>query len=686
MNILICSQCSKAIRKNQNGIYCNNSNHWLHVKCTNLTNEEFKLLCKQDDDIPWCRNHCILDVLPFRNVTNSEFLEQHQFCSKKNLTFQLDPNELSELFVDDSIQLSNVSDIDYHDFFDISYYFSENSENIIANMQTQSSSFLITMHLNIRSLPANFDKLQSLLANMKLKPHILSINETWLKNNQKGEFNNLSNYVFISNNRTHSRGGGVALYVDDTLSFSVRDDISIMKEKICETLFIDVHFNKQETVTIGTIYRSPLNNNISHSNFADSLTSLLKTVKSSKNHTIIMGDFNYNLLEFDNPHVNDFVQIMYEHKFYPTINKPTRITTNSATLIDHIWTDISHCKISSGILVDCIADHLPILQSVQLKSPPVKNTKTGKRHISSSNISKLVKKLEIYNFSGIFAFTDVDSAYEKFIQQFCTIFDERFPITPTISKKKRGESWYDSELKDTHKAKQQLYKKLMRNPSKTNKQNYNKIRNKYDRMIKTKKQLHIKIKLDQHRCNLRETWKIINDLLGKKKQQHNSAIRLNGSLERDNIRIANHFKNYFSSVADSLAKKSPKSSIPFTNYLTSSISSSIFLKPTSCQEIKNVISTLKPKLSNGADKIPLKIIKFIPENVLNLLAWIFNLSLQQGKFPEKFKIAKIIPIHKKGDPKDVNNYRPISLLSSFSKILEKIVHCRLSCFFKTQFL
>ena len=168
----------------------------------------------------------------------------------------------------------------------------------------------------------------------------------------------------------------------------------------------------------------------------------------------------------------------------------------------------------------------------------------------------------------------------KFIQQFCTIFDECFPITPTISKKKRGETWYDSKLKDTHKAKQRLYKRLMRNPSKTNKQNYNKIKNKYDRMIKTKKQLHIKIKLDQHRCNLRETWKIINDLLGKKKQQHNSAIRLNGSLETDNIRIANHFNNYFSSVADSLAKKSPKSSIPFTNYLTSSISSSIFLKPT----------------------------------------------------------------------------------------------------------
>ena len=142
----------------------------MHVECVNLTNQEFKFLCKQDDAIPWCCNHCILDNLPFRNVTNSEFLEQHQFCSKKNLTFQLDSNELNELFVDDSIHLSNVNDINCNNFFDISYYFSENSENIIANIQTQSFFIFITMYINIRTLPANFNKLQSLLANMKLKP------------------------------------------------------------------------------------------------------------------------------------------------------------------------------------------------------------------------------------------------------------------------------------------------------------------------------------------------------------------------------------------------------------------------------------------------------------------------------------------------------------------------------------
>ena len=64
------------------------------------------------------------------------------------------------------------------------------------------------------------------------------------------------------------------------------------------------------------------------------------------------------------------------------------------------------------------------------------------------------------------------------------------------------------------------------------------------------------------------------------------------------------------------------------------------------------------------------------------MAWIFNLSFQQGKFLKKFEIVKIILIHKKGDPKDVNYCRPISLKLSFSKILEKIAHNRLSCFLK----
>ena len=89
---------------------------------------------------------------------------------------------------------------------------------------------------------------------------------------------------------------------------------------------------------------------------------------------------------------------------------------------------------------------------------------------------------------------------------------------------------------------------------------------------------------------------------------------------------------------------------------------------------------MKPKSSCGIDDIPSTVTKFTPNNILTALSHIFNLSLSQGKFIEHFKTAKIIPIYKKGDSKNITNYRPISLLSCFSKILEKIVQVRLTNF------
>ena len=83
-----------------------------------------------------------------------------------------------------------------------------------------------------------------------------------------------------------------------------------------------------------------------------------------------MGDLNYNLLEFNKPHVYDFIQIMYEQKLHSTINKPTRITTKSATLIDHNWTDISHCKTSCGILVDSLRIICQYYKVFSLNHPP----------------------------------------------------------------------------------------------------------------------------------------------------------------------------------------------------------------------------------------------------------------------------------------------------------------------------
>ena len=89
---------------------------------------------------------------------------------------------------------------------------------------------------------------------------------------------------------------------------------------------------------------------------------------------------------------------------------------------------------------------------------------------------------------------------------------------------------------------------------------------------------------------------------------------------------------------------------------------SMFLNPTSVTEIKKIISKMQPKNSTGIDEIPISFLKSSFDHILFGLCHIFNLSLSQGQFIIDFKKAKVIPVHKKGQKTNVNNYRPINLL------------------------
>ena len=87
------------------------------------------------------------------------------------------------------------------------------------------------------------------------------------------------------------------------------------------------------------------------------------------------------------------------------------------------------------------------------------------------------------------------------------------------------------------------------------------------------------------------------------------------------------------------------------------------------KEIENVVKSLKPKGSHGYDEIPTKILKLSIPYILSPLTYLRNLMISTGTFPTPLKFAEIKPLHKKGEKSNISNYRPISLLTSFSKIL-----------------
>ena len=103
----------------------------------------------------------------------------------------------------------------------------------------------------------------------------------------------------------------------------------------------------------------------------------------------------------------------------------------------------------------------------------------------------------------------------------------------------------------------------------------------------------------------------------------------------------------------------------------------MYLDPITPTEIKQLINKLPAKDSSGYDNISNNLLKHIKDSVVSPLTYIFNLSLSNGVFPTNMKLAEIIPLYKKGAKNEVTNYRPISLLITMSKLLEKCMYKRL---------
>ena len=172
-------------------------------------------------------------------------------------------------------------------------------------------------------------------------------------------------------------------------------------------------------------------------------------------------------------------------------------------------------------------------------------------------------------------------------------------------------------------------------------------------------------------------------MIGKNKQQRPEKLELNTNDKSvtNPVEIANIFNDCFTNTTLLLLKNLPQTTVNHHNFFGTSNLTSMFFYPTTTFKLSRLISETPSKFSAGWDGIPSILLKYLPINAFSALSYVFNLSLFQGKFIIFFKHAKVIPIFKKGNTKNVANYRPISLLSNFSKILEKIVHRRLYSFF-----
>ena len=180
-------------------------------------------------------------------------------------------------------------------------------------------------------------------------------------------------------------------------------------------------------------------------------------------------------------------------------------------------------------------------------------------------------------------------------------------------------------------------------------------------------------------------WKTLNELLNKPSKitkLSKTFIESNSlNLIEDPHKIANKFNDYFINIGPNLAKKiNCDDNDTFEKYLNDSYPSSFFIDAVTQNELENEIANMKSNKSSGCDDINSKIIKKIAKEISKPLAHIFNLSFLSGIIPDNLKVALVTPIFKNNDETKFENYRPISVLTCFSKLLEKLMAKRLTMF------
>lgn len=187
-------------------------------------------------------------------------------------------------------------------------------------------------------------------------------------------------------------------------------------------------------------------------------------------------------------------------------------------------------------------------------------------------------------------------------------------------------------------------------------------------------------KFDSIRDNSKDTWKLINTILGKKKSKFNDAqsFSYNDTVINDPIEIAEKFNEYFVKIGSNISKNvNDVNPNDFRSYMKQKASHTIFFKPATQKEILDIGKSLKAGKSSGFDDISPNVVKYVLSYIVEPILHVCNSSLSTGVVPTQMKISKVTPVFKKSDPSLFTNYRPISILPCFSKILEKIVFTRL---------
>ena len=687
-----CNICNQRVQSHSYKLKCFACHGIVHLKCLPIVSHTDSIYVERTIN-KWLCSKCAETEFPFNHFSEDEdfikvlsenwssvssihlnhlnSLEFNPFDTNDGENLPLQNIDPDLQFYNDSTYLENVSNCQYY-----------NEESFIkkcTEVSADSNCFSL-IHLNIRSIPKNLSQFEDYLHILNLSFTVVGISETWLNVSNKDCYA-LEDYNHYSLCRSNRSGGGVSIFVKKSMPFKCRPELMRNMSEI-EAIFIEISREDSgldKDVIVGMIYRPP---NQDLNVFIETIREILETVKTEKKLLYLMGDFNINLLESDRHlQTSEFLDLLYSYCMFPLVTKPTRITSNSSTLIDNIYlNDISAVNTFSGLLYTEISDHLPIF-TVNHKSRMTNTSQHRKsRLFTSKNFENFENRLIHLDWTDVLSKTNGREAFKLFYEKFCHVYDQCFPLKEIKMNYQNRKPWLSDGIKKSIKMKNKLYLNQLQNPSVSNIEKYKVYKTHLNRLLRISERKHYEETLKENKYNSRKLWSVLRDVINKKKSSPvPTQFMINGKKESDKGAIANKFNLYFTNIGNDLAKKIPLTALDPLSYINRTIPESIFLAEVNSKEVENIIQSMK-NASAGHDGIHSKVLKKSYRLYLQPLLHVLKLSFSQGFFPDEMKIAKVIPIYKSGDTMSISNYRPVSILPLFSKILERLMYNRILSF------
>jgi hypothetical protein len=476
---------------------------------------------------------------------------------------------------------------------------------------------------------------------------IIMLNEIW----QIRDFEHLSIANFkIANiyQRINSRGGGTLILIKNDIKFEklhspvINDIIETTSIKINNTIFT-------------SIYRPPSGNK---REFTEKLSDWIDSQNSKDIY--IAGDMNLNFLGPDREHFNRILELT---GLTPKITSITRIS--SGTCIDNILTNIEGNHKVSSI---CIADHQGLISNIKLQIEKLKKVETYKyREMSEKNWGTFAQKIMEINITG----ETINDKWTNLCDAIKSTIEISFP--EKTSKYKYKFTMSQGLLKAKNK-KNRLLKQYKRGEiDKSQYINYNRI---YRKLIQKENDSTFEQNILKNGNDSKKKWRTLKtELKLNKNKEEVTALNINGRNLTSKKDISTAFRDHFENCATKLANEIPKGDpcVPLFNQQPE-----WGFHPITLAELIKTIDTLEPKTSCGFDLLSNRMLKKEKLKFSLKIIDLINETIRIGEFPDALKIARVIPLFKKGDANNPSNYRPISLLPVLSKVLEKIINKQLT--------